>query len=250
MGISSIIDDVRKAHEEDENLDREIVRYGPKVIGIHWAVIILFIPLAISGGLLLRDWFLMEFNIFGGDLLWETFEGAVEVHVLSGLALVILGIIHIIIHLKQKEKPVLPEDIYTEFKASLQTLMYVTFVSRQKETGSASKYKANQRMSYLATFYTLALSALTAVFIFRLHEVGSALHVVAGTLVGLLSIYRILYLIREWDWIAMKCILWSGKMPLWYIKEEHYNWYLELTEGDNEAPEVEAEPPKAPVPAD
>jgi cytochrome b subunit of formate dehydrogenase len=252
MGLTGIIDDVKAAHDEDESLDEMIVRYDTKIIVLHWLVIIFFIPLAYSGLLMLRDWFLRTFNIFGGDLLLDSFDGMVEVHVYSGLALITLGLIHVLVHLRQKEKHILPEDVAAEFKASLETLMYVTLVSRQKETGSASKYKANQRMAYLATMYTIALSALTAVFIFRLHETGSALHVVAGSLVGLLSIYRILYLVREWDGISLKCILWSGKMPMWYIKEEHYNWYLELTGAKEVLPEVEAEvePPKIPAPSD
>lgn len=237
--------------EEDENPDEEIVRYGTKVIAMHWAVVFVFIPLAATGALLARDWFLETFNIFGGDLLIGTPDSALAVHVGSGIALAILGIVHIMMHFRQKEKHMLPKNVTEEFKETLDTAMYVTFISRQKEGRSSDKFKANQRMSYLATYYTLALAAVTAVFIGTIGEAGSAVHVVAGALVAFLAIFRILYLIREWDPITMKCIFKTGKMPLWYIKEHHYLWYIQL-KGDPDAPTEEPEAPKtdAAAPAD
>jgi cytochrome b subunit of formate dehydrogenase len=219
--------------DEEEDLDEEVVRYGPKVIIMHWAVVIVFIPLAVTGLMLLRDWFRESFAIHGGDLLIPTIEGATTVHVLSGLTIAVLGAIHIILHLRQKEKPMLPKNVFDEIKASLQTVFYVTYISRNIEVGSAGKYKANQRMSYIATFYILSLSALTSIFIYSssVGEAGSAMHVVAGVLMALLVTYRSLYLIRNWDWIAIRCIFWTGRMPMWYIKEQHYRWYVQLKEG-------------------
>jgi len=231
--------------EEEENPDEEIFRYGRKVIAVHWGVIIVFFTLAWTGILLMRDWFLVTFNIFGGDLWFPTFDGAVEMHVASGVTIGILGLIHVMLHIKQKDKPMLPKNVASEFKATFETAMWVTFISRQKEGGSSDKYQANQRMSYLAIFYTLSLSTFTAVFIYTFGETGSAVHVVAGTLVGLLAAFRVLYLIRTWDGVAMRCILSTGTMPLWYIKEHHYNWYLKLKGVDPDEP---AEDPKAPEP--
>jgi cytochrome b561 len=222
--------------EEEENPDGEIFRYGRKVIAVHWGVIIVFFTLALTGLLLMRDWFFRSFSIFGGDLLFPTFDGALELHVASGLGICILGLIHVMLHVKQKDKPMLPRNVAAEFKATFETAMWVTFISRQREGGSSDKYQANQRMSYLAIFYTLSLSAVTAVFIFTFGETGSAVHVVAGTLVGLLAMFRILYLIRTWDRIALRSILSTGTMPLWYIKENHYNWYLRLKGIDPDEP--------------
>ena len=88
-----------------------------------------------------------------------------------------------------------------------------------------------------------ALAAVTAVFIGTIGEAGSAVHVVAGALVAFLAIFRILYLIREWDPIATKCIFKTGTMPLWYVKEHHYLWYVQL-KGDPDAPDEEPEAPK------
>ncbi len=229
--------------EEEENPDEEIVRYGTKVIAMHWAVVFAFIPLAAMGALLARDWFLETFNIFGGDLLIGTPDSALTIHIGSGIALAILGIVHIIMHMRQKEKAMLPKNVSEEFSETLNTAMYVTFLSRQKEGRSSTKYKANQRMSYLATFYTLALAAVTALFIGTIGEAGSAVHVVAGALVAFLALFRILYLIRERDPIANRCIFKTGTMPLWYIKEHHYLWYVQL-KGDPEAPVEEPEVPK------
>lgn len=241
--------------EDEENPDEEIFRYGRKVIAVHWAVIIFFFTLAWTGILLMRDWFLVTFNIFGGDLWFPTFDGAVELHVASGVTIGLLGLIHVMLHIKQKDKPILPRNVASEFKATFETAMWVTFISRQKEGASSDKYQANQRLSYLAIFYTLALSTVSAVFIFTFGETGSAVHVVAGTLVGLLAAFRILYLVRAWDRIALRCILSTGTMPIWYIKENHYNWYLQLkgiepdtSESEPETPEPDT--PKAAAPAD
>jgi len=235
--------------EEDiyENPDEEIRRYGPKVIIIHWAVIAFFIPLAITGLLLARDWFFVTFSIFGGDLWVETFEGAIQLHVASGVILAVLGLVHVLIHLKQEEKPILPRNIAHEFKATFETAMWATFISRQKEGGSAEKYMASQRMSYVATYYTLGLSAFTAIFIFTLGETGSAVHVVAGALVAFLAAFRIMFLLRQWDGIAIKCIMWTGTMPLWYVKENHYLWYLKL-KGIDESTAIKPKEPEGPEP--
>ena len=235
--------------EEEENPDEEIIRYGRKVIAVHWAVIIVFFVLAWTGLLLMRDWFLVTFNIFGGDLLFKTFDGTVELHVASGVTICIIGLIHVMLHIKQKDKPIMVKNVALEFKATFETAMWVTFISRQKEGHSSEKYQDNQRMSYLAIFYTLALSTVSAVFIFTFGEAGSAVHVVAGTLVGLLAGFRMVYLIRSWDGVAMRCILSTGTMPLWYIKEHHYKWYLQLKGEDQKTPEPEPEAPEPDTPS-
>jgi cytochrome b561 len=241
--------------EDEENPDEEIFRYGKNVIAVHWAVIIAFFILAWTGILLMRDWFLLQFNIFGGDLWFNTFDLAVEIHVASGVTICIIGLIHIMMHIKQKDKPMLPQNVASEFKATFDTAMWVTFISRQREGRSSDKYQANQRMSYLAIFYTLGLSTVTSVFIFTFGEAGSAVHVVSGALVGLLAAFRMLYLIRTWDRIALRSILSTGTMPLWYIEKHHYNWYLQLTGRDQEKAgvepkEPEPDTPSTPVPTD
>jgi cytochrome b subunit of formate dehydrogenase len=234
--------------EDEENPDEEIFRYGRKVIAVHWAVVIAFFPLAWTGILLMRDWFLVTFNIFGGDLWFPTFDMAREIHVASGVSIAILGLIHILLHIKQKEKHILPKNVSKEFKATLDTALWVSFISRHREGRSSDKYQANQRMSYIAIFYTLALSTVTAVFIYAFGETGSAVHVVAGTLVGFLAAFRIMYLIRTWDRVAMRAIMTTGTMPLWYIKKHHFNWYQQLRGLEPETPESEPEAPEPDTP--
>jgi len=113
-------------------------------------------------------------------------------------------------------------------------------------------------MSYVATYYTLGLSAFTAIFIYTLGDTGSAVHAVAGALVAFLAVFRILFLLRSWDSVSMKCIMWTGTMPLWYVKENHYLWYLKLKGIDEstaikpkepEEPELEPAPGAAPAAA-
>jgi len=88
-------------------------------------------------------------------------------------------------------------------------------------------------MTYVAFAYCLSLSAITALFVWQdlLGEVGVLMHVCAGVLVIFLSLYRILTLIRRHDAVASKCILATGRMPLWYVKKNHFLWYRQLKGG-------------------
>ncbi len=58
-----------------------------------------------------------------------------------------------------------------------------------------------------------------------------AVCVSAVVLVIFLSMYRILTLIRRHDAVASKCILATGRMPLWYVKKNHFLWYRQLKGG-------------------
>jgi cytochrome b561 len=115
--------------EYERTAGREIVRHSPKVIATHWAVIIVYIPLSLTALLLLRDWIFAEFNIFGGNLLIETFDGATETHWGFGILLLIIGLAHVLMHAGQEKKPILPKDVGADFRATVQSLKYVTFLS-------------------------------------------------------------------------------------------------------------------------
>ena len=217
--------------KEYEEPTEEIRRYGTGVIATHWVVILLFIPLAITSLLLLRDWAFEEFNIIGGEEIVPTFEGAFPIHGLLGSLLLIVGLVHIMIHVRQAEKPILPTDLSKEFRATIRSLLWILFLSPLEERGASEKYKANQRMTYVATIYTVALAGLTgflsALGVFG--RLGPVVHIVAGILVLLLSSFRMLYLIRKYDKVAIKCILLTGRMPVWYVKENHPLWYDKIS---------------------
>jgi hypothetical protein len=172
-----------------------------------------------------------------------------------GLLLLVLGLVHVLLHIGQEEKPILPRDLGEDFRATVHTIRYVVFLSNWDEKGSAHKYKGNQRMSYIATFYTIALAGITGAFVHlgTLGELGVVLHVVSGILVLSLSAYRIAYLLRKREWIAWRSILVSGKMPEWFVMRNHPKWYEELfpsqgsaEKGENGGPGSEEPEPEAP----
>ena len=238
--------------EEERAAGREVVRYGPRVIWVHWAVMIVFVSLSVTALLLLRDWIFAEFNIIGGDLFIETFDGALDVHMVLGLLLLVLGLVHVLLHIGQKDKSILPRDLMEDFRATVHTIRYVVYLSKWDEKGAAHKYKGNQRISYLGTFYTVALAGITGAFVHfgTFEELGIVLHVVSGVLVLTLSAYRFAHLLRKREWIAWRSILVSGKMPEWFVKQNHPRWYEELfpsSEG-NEKSEQEGSGPEEPEP--
>ena len=218
----------------------EIRRYGYRVIVIHWLFIILLIPVIITSLFLLRDWFFHEFHIMG-DLIVPTFYMAEEIHKLLGMLIFLLGLIHILAHIFQKTKPMLPVDSKKDFKATIHTILYIFHLTRKEERGSAGKYRGNQRIAYIATVYTFILVAITVLFVQLglFGETGVVFHITAGILVGLLAGYRILYLLRTHDSVAVRCILGTGTMPEWYVKKNHLLWYREIKGGYTSPPELD-----------
>ena len=230
--------------EEVGRPTRMVRRYGAKVIAIHWLFIITIFPLLVTGLLLLRDWFFEEFHIIGVDELVPTFEGAAEYHGYFGLAVLAIGLVHILLHIGQKEKPILLKNVSKEWKATVHNIMYIFHMASRDERGAGEKWKANQRMAYASTVYLIALSGLTALFVYMdlLGELSMVLHVLAGVLFLLLSGYRILHLVRNHSGVAWKCVLATGKMPEWYVRKQHFLWYRELRRAERERASEGAEP--------
>jgi cytochrome b subunit of formate dehydrogenase len=230
-------------------------RYGTRVIALHWLFIVTFVPMLIAGIFLLRDWFIHEFKIKGGDVnggpYIPTFEGASELHMWAGILVLILGLVHLIIHMFQKEKNIIPWHSHKDFQATLHTLLFVFHLTRREERGSPGKYRGNQKIAYMAAVYTLTLTAITVLIVWLDllgEEMGMIMHVVAGILVGLVAGYRILYIIRKHDRIALKCILASGRMPEWYVRKHHYLWYKKVIAGHSLASGIEVHKLTTPVP--
>ena len=234
--------------ETEREAGREIRRYGREVVDLHWVVMVVYISLAIISLLLLRDWFWETFKIRGTEPIIATPDwGAMTHYVLAGLLLV-LGLLHVLIHARQKDKPMLPKDLMADFQTTVHALRYTLFLSTWDEKGSAGKYRGNQRLTYVITFYVIALAAITgAIALSGLwDEMGTMLHVVTGIMVLLVSAFRIVYLFRKRDWIAWRSILLTGAMPAWYVRENHPRWYEELERGSKAPAKDMPGPPSAP----
>jgi len=219
--------------EDTKGGGAEMERYGAEVIGVHWLFIIFIIPLLYTGLLLWRDWFTHEFHVYGINYIFPSFEGMERLHMFAGFALLTVGAAHLLTHMGQKEKPILPKNVGVDVAASVQAIFYIFHLSPKPERGAGEKWKRNQRMTYIALIYVVALCGLTAVplmfNIFR--EMTLLMHIIAGLLLVFLSGYRILYLIRTHDKVAIRSIMSTGTMPEWYVKKHHFLWYRQVKGG-------------------
>ncbi len=235
--------------DEERVAGREFTRYDGKVVYMHWAVMVVFIMLMATALLLLRDWSWDTFKIRGTEPFIPTPEGFGALHMVLAVLLLVLGLVHVLLHIKQEDNPILPVDISMDFQRSVHALRYVLFLSSWDEKGAAHKYQGHQRMMYVITFYTIALAAVTGFLALSGwgEGVGTFLHVVAGIMVILVFLYRLVYVFRKRDWIAWRSIFITGRMPVWYVKMAHPKWYEELmpaAEPDSEPEqETEEEPP-------
>ncbi len=211
----------------------EIERYGAEVIGVHWLFIIFLIPMMYTGLLMWRDWFAHEFHIYGIDYLFPSFEGMERIHLFTGLAVLTVGAAHLMTHWGQKDKPMIPKNVGVDLAASVQAIFHIFHLSPKPERGAGEKYHRNQRMTYIALIYVLALCGITAIPLMLdwVNEMTEIMHISAGLLLVFLSGYRILYLIRVHDRVATRSIMLTGTMPEWYVKKNHFLWYKQVKGG-------------------
>ena len=175
--------------EAEREAGREIVRYDGRVVYIHWAVIVTFFVLLATSLVLLRDWFWETFKIRGTEPIIRTPDWAADAHLVLAAIVLLLGLLHVLLHVRQERKYILPTNVQADFDRSVHALRYVLFLSSWEEKGSAHKYRGHQRMAYVITFYTIALSAITGAIALwgEWEEMGMLLHVVAGIMVLLNS---------------------------------------------------------------
>ena len=124
----------------------------------------------------------------------------------------------------------LSKDTNIEFKAMVHSFLYMIFMASREEAGSADKYRDNQRMFYLCTIYTIGLMGISVLIMYLgyLGDLGLLVHIVAGLLLVFLVAMKFAYLIRKRDFVAIKCIMMTGKMPEWYVKKYHFRWYRDI----------------------
>jgi cytochrome b subunit of formate dehydrogenase len=219
--------------EDKKGGGAKMERYGAEVIGVHWLFIIFLMPMLYTGLLMWRDWFTHEFHIYGINYIFPSFEGMEKLHMFSGFAVLTVGAAHLLTHMGQREKPILPKNVGVDVAASVQAIFYIFHLSPKPERGAGEKWKRNQRMTYIALIYVIALCGLTAVpLLFNIfREMALLMHILAGLLLVFLSGYRILYLIRTHDRVAIRSIMSTGTMPEWYVKKHHFLWYRQVKGG-------------------
>jgi thiosulfate reductase cytochrome b subunit len=193
-----------------------------------WIFTIILATLIITGLFLLRDWFFLNFGIYGEKFI-STPEPTQNIHIWFGFALAVLGLLHLAIHIFSKKKDILPKQTLRDFKGFLHSIIYLLGFARREEYGS-ERFNGRQKIVYIALVYILGLTIITGLIIyFELfaNEVA-LLHIIPAGLSGLVLLFQFFITIRKHDIIALNSAFISGKLPIWYIRKNHPIWYKKL----------------------
>ncbi len=210
---------------------RDIKIFGLDAVVINWLVLVFLAGVVLTGLLLFKEFLYEELNIYGG--IWSYvphFWWTLEVHVYSGIGLLAVGLLHILLNLKNEEVEIMPRNPAREIKGIIHTMMYILFLAQRDEMGSHGKYKGNQRIAYICFVFilgALGMSAILLQFEF-IGEMAPIIHLVLGHMLVLLVIYRALLHLRKRDTVLFKAYFLTGKLPEWYVRKYHYLWYKEL----------------------
>ena len=194
-----------------------------------WAFTLVLGVVAFSGLFLLRDWLFLNFGVYGDNII-PTPAGTQNIHIWFGLAFVIIGLFHIIIHVFSKKKDILPKKTLRDFKAFLHSGMYIIGLARRESYGNSGRYYERQRIFYLAVVYILGLTTITGLLYYGdfFSSDLSLVHVIPGGLGLLVLLFHFLITIRKHDTTALKCAFITGKLPRWYVRKTHPIWYKKM----------------------
>ena len=223
------LDEIYRKTKKGFLSSNKIQMYKPITILEIWAFTLILTGLSISGLFLLRDWLFSTFGILG-DKLIPTIAGTQNVHILFGFAIIILGLIHIIIHIFSKKKDILPKETLRDFRAFLHSGFYLLGFARKETYDNSGRFYGRQRIVYLSLFYILGLSGLTGILIYT--EIFSddlaIVHVIPAGLSIMVLLFHFLINIRKHDIESLKCAFLTGKLPRWYVKKNYPTWHKEI----------------------
>jgi cytochrome b subunit of formate dehydrogenase len=203
--------------------------YKPLTIIEIWAFTIILFIVAISGLFLLRDWLFLNFGVYG-DKFISTPKGILNIHIWSSLIFIILGLIHLVIHIFSKDKEILPEKTAQDFKSFLHSGLYLIGFARQEDYRSSGRFSGRQRIIYIALVYILGLAAITGVlfYINLLSDGLSLVHIIPGGLSIMVLLFHFLITIRKHDIVGLRCAFIDGKIPRGYARKKSPIWFKEI----------------------
>lgn len=222
------LDDIYWKTKLGETPSDKIQMYSIVSIFEMWVFTITLAFLVVSGLFLIRDWFFLNFGIFGAKFI-ETPEGTQNIHIWFGFALAFLGLFHLAIHIFSKKKDILPKQTLRDFKGFLHSVIYLLGLARREEYGS-ERFNGRQKIVYIALVYILGLTIFTGLLYYSdiLSKGISLIHIIPAGLSILVLVFQFLITIRKHDIIALNSAFISGKLPIWYIRKNHPIWYKRL----------------------
>ena len=195
---------------------------SPIVIFEYWAFTIVLIVVTITGLFLLRDWLFDVFGVYG-DKFINTPVDTMQFHKTFGVFLVILGLLHLAIHIASNKKEILPIWTKRDFKAFLHSGMYLIGFARKEDRRVSDRYNGRQKIVYVSLLYILGLAMITGLLFYGhilTHEL-SMVHVVPGGVAFMVLLFQFLIILRKHDWTSLKCTFLTGKLPAWYVRKNY-----------------------------
>ena len=203
--------------------------YKPVTIIEIWAFTIIILIVTISGLFLMRDWLFLNFGIYG-DKFIPTPKGILNVHIWGSLIFILLGLIHLVIHIFSKNKEILPKKTLQDFKSFLHSGLYLIGFARQEDYRTSGRFSGRQKITYISLVYILGLTSITGLlFYFNLFSNDLLLvHILPAGLSAMVLIFHFLITIRKHDFVGLRCAFIDGKIPHGYARKKSPIWFKEI----------------------
>ena len=209
-----------------------VKKYSGVQIVEHWIAFILIMGLMVSGLLPYLNEFVEEaLGSRGGYRLPEI---GVGYHFDFAVLLMVLCLVHLVIH--SKNRAILSSFPKKDLRNSFHSVLYFFLMAKKPERGSGEKYRGNQKITYLGFAFTIGLLVISGLIMRfypqMLHEHFMEdpirlTHIYGAFMLFIVVLWHFGIAIRKRDWIAMKAIFVTGKLPLWYVRQNHKIWYEE-----------------------
>ncbi len=203
--------------------------YKPLTIIEIWAFTIIIFIVVISSLFLLRDWLFLNFGIYG-DKFITTPKGILNVHIWGSMIFIILGVIHLAIHIFSKDKEILPKKTVQDFKSFLHSGIYLIGFARQEDYRTSGRFSGRQRITYIALVYILGLAAITGVLFYinlLSHDI-SLVHIIPGGISIMVLLFHFLITLRKHDIVGLRCAFIDGKIPRGYARKKSPIWFKDI----------------------
>jgi formate dehydrogenase gamma subunit len=229
----------------------KIEKYDKSLVLSHWLMIILVLLLLITGGLPFYNWFTLEMTLYNAEL--PELPYSLQMHSIIGVIFVFMTFYYLLTFLKRDDQNIITQEPGIDVRSFYNSFSYIIGLKKRKEVGEGEKYHRSQKILFLLFVYTIGLMIISGIILFILSLTTGELvepsldngifltHILTMFIFIILTFFFIGLLLRKLDGVAIKSILVTGKVPLWYIKKNHKQWYFKLSEGKRPKKRYESE---------
>ncbi|UCH88598.1 MAG: cytochrome b/b6 domain-containing protein [Thermoplasmata archaeon] len=219
--------------------DGKVCKFSIPMVLLHWILIIVVTILLITGFIPFFNWVISSLYMY--DFSFTELPNSALWHKIQGISFVILVIIYIGLHSKTSDN-IISKDFGSDVRSFNNNLMFnFGLVNRHKESKGDSSLQT-QKILLILFIYSIGLLMISGIGIYLNSMLNDGTfnyswespifitHILSAFIFLMLVIIFIASFIRKLDWIAIKSILFTGKVPLWYVKKYHRLWYEKILE--------------------